>query len=120
MKIVEAVKTAKAVKTVKAVKTLKSVKTLKPVKIVKPVKTAKAVKTKGDGRRTRRDISPKKLPSLRVATISAARHSDVRPPWRQSRGKLIVSLVNSPTNATRIGWHPWEIELRFAPELPPG
>jgi len=28
--------------------------------------------------------------------------------------------VNSHSNATRIGWHLWEIDLRFAPELPPG
>ena len=42
------------------------------------------------------------------------------PPWRQPRGKTIVSLVNSHSNATRIGWHLWEIDLRFAPGLPPG
>ena len=42
------------------------------------------------------------------------------PPWRQPRGKTMVSFVNSHTNATRIGWHPWEIDLRFAPGLPPG
>jgi len=29
-------------------------------------------------------------------------------------------LVNSHTNATRIGWHLWESDLRFAPGLPPG
>ena len=29
----------------------------------------------------------------------------------------MVSLVNSHTNATRIGWHLWEIDLRFAPGL---
>jgi len=40
---------------------------------------------------------------------------DVVPPWRQPRGNLKVSLVNSHTNATRIGWHLWEIDLRFAP-----
>ena len=33
---------------------------------------------------------------------------------------MIVSLVNSLTNATRIGWHLWEIDLRFTPGLPPG
>ena len=43
-----------------------------------------------------------------------------KPPWRQPRGKQMVSLVNSHTNATRIGWHLWEIDLRFAPGLPPG
>ena len=43
-----------------------------------------------------------------------------KPPWRQPRGKLVVSLVNYHTNATRIGWHLWEIDLRFAPGLPPG
>ena len=32
----------------------------------------------------------------------------------------MVSLVNSQTNATRIGWHLWEIDLRSAPGLPPG
>ena len=32
----------------------------------------------------------------------------------------MVSLVNSHTNATRIGWHLWEIVLIFAPGLPPG
>ena len=32
----------------------------------------------------------------------------------------MVSLVNSHTNASRIGWHLWEIDLRFAPGLPPG
>jgi len=32
----------------------------------------------------------------------------------------MVSFVNSHTNATRIGWHMWEIDLRFAPGLPPG
>ena len=42
------------------------------------------------------------------------------PPLRQLMGKLMVSLVNSHTNATRIGWHLWEIDLRFAPGLPPG
>ena len=42
------------------------------------------------------------------------------PPWRQPRGKLMVSLVNSHANATRIGWHLWAIDRRFAPGLPPG
>ena len=42
------------------------------------------------------------------------------PPWRQLRGNLMISLVKSHTNATRIGWHLWEIDLRFAPGLPPG
>ena len=32
----------------------------------------------------------------------------------------MVSLVNSHTNATSIGWHLWQINLRFAPGLPPG
>ena len=30
------------------------------------------------------------------------------------------SLVKSHTNATRIGWHLREIDLRFAHGLPPG
>ena len=37
-----------------------------------------------------------------------------------TRGKLMVSSPNSHTNATRVGWHLWEIDLRFAPGLPPG
>ena len=32
----------------------------------------------------------------------------------------MVSLVNSHTNATRIGWHLWELDLRFSSGLPPG
>ena len=55
------------------------------------------------------------------ATCSAfASHRLAPPPWGQPRGKWMVSLVNSHTNATRIGWHLWEIDLRFAPGLPPG
>ena len=36
------------------------------------------------------------------------------------RGKWMVSLVNSHTHTTSIGWHLWEIDLRFAPGLAPG
>ena len=32
----------------------------------------------------------------------------------------MVSSANSHTNATRIGWHLWEIDFRFAPGLSPG
>ena len=42
------------------------------------------------------------------------------PPWRQPRSKWMVHSVNSHTNATRVGWHLWEIGLRFAHGLPPG
>ena len=42
------------------------------------------------------------------------------PPWRQPRGNLLVCLVNSHTNATRMGWHLWEIDFRFAPWPPAG
>jgi len=35
-------------------------------------------------------------------------------------GNWMVSLVNAHTNAIRIGWHLWDIDLRFAPGLPPG
>ena len=42
------------------------------------------------------------------------------PPWRQPRGKSMVSLVNSHTNATSKRWHLWEIDLRFSPGFPPG
>ena len=43
-----------------------------------------------------------------------------RPPWRQPRGKWMVSLVNSHTNATSKRWHLWEIDLRFALNSTPG
>ena len=42
------------------------------------------------------------------------------PPWRQPMGKTIVSLVNSHANATSKRWHLWEIDLKFALELPSG
>jgi len=32
----------------------------------------------------------------------------------------MVVLANSHKNATRIGWHLWEIDLIFASGLPPG
>ena len=41
-------------------------------------------------------------------------------PWGQPSGKTTVSSVNYHTNANRIGWHLWEINLRFATVLPPG
>jgi len=41
----------------------------------------------------------------------------LRPPWRQPRGKQIVSLVNSHTNVTSRRWHLQEIDVRFAPGL---
>jgi len=61
-----------------------------------------------------RDISPygnhKKVPRVPGCIL---------PPWRQPRGKWMVALVNSHTNATRIGWHLWAIDSRFAPGIPP-
>ena len=32
----------------------------------------------------------------------------------------MISLLNFHTNATRIGWHLWEIDLIFATGSPPG
>ena len=42
------------------------------------------------------------------------------PPWRQLRGKWMVSSVNSRSNATSRRWHLWEIDLRFALNSTPG
>ena len=42
------------------------------------------------------------------------------PPWRQPRGKWMVSLVNCHTNATSNRWHLWEIDARFALNSTPG
>jgi hypothetical protein len=41
-------------------------------------------------------------------------------PWTQLRGRRIVSLVNSHTNAASKRLHLLEIDLRFAPGLRPG
>ena len=38
---------------------------------------------------------------------------------KATQGQIDIVLVNSHTNATRIGWHLWEIGLGFAPGLPP-
>ena len=57
------------------------------------------------------------------ARPSQARHRrgiPGEPPWRQPRGKSMVSFVNSHTNTTRTGRHLWEIDLIFACGLPPG
>jgi len=56
----------------------------------------------------------------RRAGVPTPTPQTLHPPWRQPRGKLMVYSVNSHTNATRIGWHLWEIDLRFASGLPPG
>ena len=42
------------------------------------------------------------------------------PPWRQSRAKWMVSLVNSHTNTTSMRWYLWEIDLKFALDSTPG
>ena len=47
---------------------------------------------------------------LRMGGVSARSRFDCsgaggEPPWRQPSGKSMVSLVNSHTHATRIGWH---------------
>ena len=47
----------------------------------------------------------------------ALRYKSVNPPWRQPRGKFMFSSVNFHINATMIGWHLWEINLRFTPGL---
>ena len=47
-----------------------------------------------------------------------ATQGQIVPP--QPSGKLMVSLFNSRTNATKIGWHLREIDFRFAPWLPLG
>jgi len=35
-------------------------------------------------------------------------------------GKRVVSFADIHANATSKRWHLWEIDLRFAPGLPPG
>ena len=42
------------------------------------------------------------------------------PPWRQPRGKLKVSVVNSRSDATRFGCHLLEIDSSFTPASPQG
>ena len=63
---------------------------------------------------------PKSLTWTRTGSTASSRFRSQYPPWRQPRGKTIVSLVNSHTNATSKRWHLWEIDLSFAPGLPPG
>ena len=54
------------------------------------------------------------------AVPSTRRNRSRQPPWRQPRGKWMVSSVTSHTNATRIGWHVWEIDLKFPLYSTPG
>ena len=42
------------------------------------------------------------------------------PTLEATQGQMDGSFVNSHTNATSIGRHLWEIDLTFAPGLPPG
>ena len=47
--------------------------------------------------------------------------SSAGPPSSMDRSARSCELGGEThTHATRIGWHLWEIDLRFAPELPPG
>jgi len=59
-----------------------------------------------------------------VEGVGVAEERSVRPapppPWRKPRGKYMVSLVYFHSNTTSRRKHLWEIELRFAPRLPPG
>jgi len=55
---------------------------------------------------------PDALPCNFMRRFAAQKNST--PPWRQPRGKWMVSLVNSHTNATSKRWHLLEIDLRFA------
>ena len=53
--------------------------------------------------------------------VAALRKGEYQvPPWKQPRGKWMVSLVNSDTNVTSKRWHLWEIDLRFALNSTPG
>ena len=45
---------------------------------------------------------------------------DGTPPWRQHRGKWVIYLVSSHTNANSKRCHLWEIDLRFALNSTPG
>ena len=54
------------------------------------------------------------------ATIRTRRDEIDKPPWRQPRGKWMVSLVNSHTNAISKRKHRWKIDLRFALDSTPG
>jgi len=58
--------------------------------------------------------SPDLAPSLSLSSLcpSLTPSRNLSPPWRQPRGKSMVSLANSQTNATRIG--------RLAQPLPLG
>jgi len=48
------------------------------------------------------------------------RVGETGPPLRQPRGKWMIYLVNSHTNATSKRWHLWGIDLRFARNSTPG
>ena len=57
------------------------------------------------------------------AGVSVERNAGVgatKPPWRQPKGKWMVSLVNSHTHATSKRQHLWDIDLRFALNSTPG
>ena len=80
----------------------------------------------GGARRTQHALEQKRRGGCRCPRSPASQHGteayrdNLPPPWRQPRGKWVVSLVNSYTNATRIGWRVREIDLRFALNSTPG
>jgi len=76
----------------------------------------KKKKTAITGMRNSDARSPSRLPENRSVL---ERHRETpalcpgKPPWRQPRGKWMVSLVNSHTNTTSKRWHLWEIDFRL-------
>jgi hypothetical protein len=58
-------------------------------------------------------------PFCKSAAVSSSTLAGL-PPWRKPRDQFVGFLINSHVNANRIRWHLWEIDLRFAPGLPPG
>jgi len=69
----------------------------------------------GDGEK-----SEAELEAAKWAEMAEKMEVGLTPPCRQPRGKWMVSLVNSHSNSSSKRWHLWEIDLRFAPGLPPG
>jgi len=92
---------------------------MKDVRDLKHLWTAwKLCKSVRVGPRRKREESLYKVTPFSGEQYSRSdRSGDGKPPWRQPRGKTIVSLVNSHTKASSMRQHLREIDSRFAPGL---
>ena len=63
------------------------------------------------------DLAEELIPRIEGELVEAHSYASA---LEATQEQIDVFLYQLLYNATRIGWHLWEIDLKFAPGLPPG